>query len=172
MHGIRIRAPITFPSNEKHGEESPLYIKPRSKVRRAGPSFSLERSSLSTWGFGPSPVVYRPRETAFFAVKSPRSRVRSFSPFAPSVGFTFGLALSRPRHPPLPPSFSRSCSLFPAALFPWPPKRNECATALRCLLSATSPSEVARERRGSREVPRPYVMARPACLERERGSHT
>lgn len=71
---------------------------------------------LSTRDFSPLPAVYRPRETAF----SPLSSWPLFA-IHPSVGFTFGLALA----------LVLVLFLFPAALFPCPPKRNEY-TRLLC----------------------------------------
>lgn len=59
-------------------------------------------------GFSPPPAVYRPRETAF-------------SPLRPLL---FAI---HPRSASPSPSHPRS---FSRGSFPWPPKRNECTTAL------------------------------------------
>lgn len=98
---------------------------------------------LSTRDFSPPPAVYRPRETAF----SPLSPWPLFA-IHPSVGFTFGLALAL------------VLVLFPAALF----RTHQSATNTRD--GSALPSAI------PASVPRRYVMARLACLERERGSHT
>lgn len=98
---------------------------------------------LSTRDFSPPPAVYRPRETAF----SPLSPWPLFA-IHPSVGFTFGLALAL------------VLVLFPAALF----RAHQSATNTRD--GSALPSAI------PASVPRRYVKARLACLERERGSHT
>lgn len=127
---------ITFESRAGETASQPL----QSPVQK----WRWPTLKLSTRDFSPPPAVYRPRETAFFAVK----------PVASLCHSPLGRLHLRPRPRPRPRSFSRGT--FPRA--------HQSATNTRdgfALPSAIPAS-----------VPRRYVMARLACLERERGSHT
>lgn len=99
---------------------------------------------------GFQPGRHRRRLPFIVREKLPSSPLSPWPLFAihPSVGFTFGLALAL------------VLVLFPAALF----RAHQSATNTRD--GSALPSAI------PASAPRRYVMARLACLERERVSHT
>jgi hypothetical protein len=104
------RAPLL--SNHER-EKHRVFTKPGQKWRwpTLKPStrdFSPVAATAATAAPPPPPAVYRPRETAFFAVK----------PVASLCHSPLGRLHLRPRPRPRPRSFSRGT-------FPCPPKRNE-----------------------------------------------